>query len=139
MIVVGVPRFISAYLAVGADPRIGVPVSNLRSPIPVPCALSSIPKSGPCGEYLSDDGRPLFVFGQLTFIFFGSQHYPGPTALAISSSLKSATSQRMGRLINECFGSLCPFIDVNITTPSGDKVAIALHHEGGVNIMGVVP
>ena len=73
MIVVGVLRFISAYLAVGADPRIRVPVSNLRSPIPVPCALSSIPKSGPCGEYLSDNGRPLLVFRHLTFLFFGSQ------------------------------------------------------------------
>ena len=137
MIVVGVSRFISAHLAVGADPRIRVPVSNLRSPVPVPSALSSIPKSGPRGEYSSNCGRTLLVFRRLTALLFGCQWHSSPPPLTISASLKSTTSQRMRRLINECFGSLGSLIDVDVTTPRSDEISAACHYEGGINILGV--
>ena len=137
MIVVGVSRFIFAHLAVGADPGIRVQVSFLRGPVPVPCTYPRGPKCGPRSKYFSNGRGTLCVFWRMTFLFFGSQWHLCPPPLTISASPKSTTSQRMRRLINECFGSLGSLIDVDVTTPRSDEISAACHYEGGINILGV--
>ena len=137
MIIIGVFGFIVAHLAVRADPRERVSVSSLSRSLPIPCSSSSILKSRPGSECSAYEACALFILRYLTSFLFGGQWRSSPPSLAIATSLKSTTSQRVRRLINECFGSLCTFIDVDVTAPCSDEISAAIYYEGGINFLGV--
>ena len=139
MIIVSVPGVVPTYLTMRTNPGEFVPMSDLNRSVSVSGPTSSIFKSGSGGEHSPYSRSTLWVLWRMAFFLFLGQGHSSPTPLTIPAPLESTTSQRMGSLINECLGSLGPFIDVDIATPRGDEIPITPHHEGGINVIGVVP